>query len=132
MNAAINWSDGTSETVTSPANYAMNMTDSDLTVAGADFNKELDVYTGDISIPVSVAANATEYSYGFTKVGVPGAAGVTGDYIVRFTVTSAGANSNIWLSAAVDRENSAGVKEHTGRFRTDRQGSSRRTDFTVT
>src|SRR3989449_5151339 len=132
MIAAINWSDGTSETVTSPANYAMNMTDSDLTVAGADFNKELDVYTGDISIPVSVAANATEYSYGFTKVGVPGAAGVTGDYIVRFTVTSAGANSNIWLSAAVDRVNSAGVMQNTSGFPTELQGTSGSKDFTFT
>src|SRR5207247_10607637 len=68
MLAVISWTGGSAFTVTTPANYAMNMTNSDLTVAGADFNNELDVYTGDISIPVSVAANAYEYSYGFTKV----------------------------------------------------------------
>src|SRR2546429_192971 len=102
MLAVISWTGGSAYTDTTPANCAMNMTNSNLTVAGADFNKELDVYTGAISIPVSVAGNATEYSYGFTKVGVPGAAGVAGTYLVRISVPTAGANSNIWVSAAVD------------------------------
>src|SRR5437016_11491924 len=133
MLAVISWTGGSAYTLTTPANYAMNMTNSDLTVAGADFNKELDVYTGDISIPVSVAANAYEYSYGFTKVGVPGAAGVAGTYLVRISVPTAGANSNIWVSAAVDHVNSAGVVLNTSGFApTELQGTAGAKEFTFT
>jgi len=133
MLAVISWTGGSAFTVTTPANYAMNMTNSDLTVAGADFNKELDVYTGDISIPVSVAANAYEYSYGFTKVGVPGATGVAGTYLVRISVPTAGANSNIWVSAAVDHVNSAGVVLNTSGFApTELQGTAGSKEFTFT
>ena len=133
MLAVISWTGGSAYTVTTPANYAMNMTNSDLTVAGADFNKELDVYTGDISIPVSVAANAYKYGYGFTKVGVPGAAGVAGTYLVRISVPTAGANSNIWVSAAVDHVNSAGVVLNTSGFApTELQGTAGSKEFTFT
>src|SRR5213594_1689905 len=131
MLAVISWTGGSAFTVTTPANYAMNMTNSDLTVA--DFNKELDVYTGDISIPVSVAANAYEYSYGFTKVGVPGATGVAGTYLVRISVPTAGANSNIWVSAAVDHVNSAGVVLNTSGFApTELQGTAGSNELTFT
>src|SRR5437867_10188930 len=78
MLAAISWSDGSSETITTPANYAFNMNNSDLT-GGADFNKELGDYVTDVSLTVSVAAGATDDSFAFTKVGVPGATGVTGN-----------------------------------------------------
>src|SRR5256886_1522783 len=130
MLAVISWTGGSAYTVTTPANYAMNMTNSDLTVAGADFNKELDVYTGDISIPVSVAGNAYEYSYGFTKVGVPGAAGVPGTYLLRFSVPTTGANSNVSLSASVDRVNSAGVMQNTSGFPTELSGTAGSKEFT--
>src|SRR5436309_2429733 len=133
MLAVISWTGGSAFTVTTPANYAMNMTNSDLTVAGADFNKELDVYTGDISIPVSVAANAYKYGYGFTKVGVPGATGVAGTYLVRISVPTAGANSNTWVSAAVDHVNSAGVVPNTSGFApTELQGTAGSKEFTFT
>src|SRR2546425_1547754 len=135
MIAAINWSDGTSETITSPANYALNTTDSDLSGgAGAHFNRELDAFTTDISIPVSVAASATEYGYGFTKVGMPGAAGVTtGDYIVRIAVPSSGTNVNIQLSAAVARVNSAGVQQAISSYATELSAQFSGTkDFTFT
>src|SRR5207249_240575 len=131
MLAVISWTGGSAYTLTTPANYAMNMTNSDLT-GGADFNKELDVYTGDISIPVSIAGNATEYSYGFTKVGVPGAAGVAGTYLVRVSVPSAGANSSVYLSASVDRVNSAGVMQNTSGFPTELSGTAGSKEFTIT
>src|SRR5436853_6229957 len=131
MLAVISWTGGSAYTLTTPANYAMNMTNSDLT-GGADFNKELDVYTGDISIPVSIAGNATEYSYGFTKVGVPGAAGVAGTYLVRVSVPSAGANSSVYLSASVDRVNSAGVMQNTSGCPTELSGPPGSKEFTIT
>ncbi|TMI77087.1 MAG: hypothetical protein E6H05_01665, partial [Bacillati bacterium ANGP1] len=108
MLAATSWTGGTGQTPTTPANYALNNTNSDLT-GGLDFNKELGDYITDLSIAVSVAGVQTEDSFGFTKAGVPGAVGVTGDYIFSMYVTTA--NANIQLSAAVARVNSAGVQQ---------------------
>src|SRR5213596_1331833 len=74
---AISWSDGTSEAITTPANYALNLTPSDLgggtayvlrstnsdLSGGLDFNRELNPGTETAgSIAVSVAAGATEDS----------------------------------------------------------------------
>src|SRR5213594_3058095 len=108
MLAAISWTGGTGQTPTTPADYAFNMTNSDLT-GGADFNKEIGDYIADFSMTVSVAPNATEDSFGYTKAGVPGAAGVTGDYYINNYVTTA--NSNIMFSVAVARVNSSGVQQ---------------------
>ena len=133
MLAAISWSNGSSQTLTSQTTYALNSTNSDLTVAGADFNKEIDAYTGDISFPVSVAASATEYSYGFTKAGVPGAAGVTGDYIVDISIPSSGTNVNIQLSAAVARVNAAGTQQAMSAFATEQSAQfAGKKEFTFT
>jgi len=94
--------------------YVLKSANSDLT-GGADFNKEL--YPGSETagtIAVSVAASATDISYGFTKAGEPGLSGATGNYTVEMNVTVA--NSNILLSAAVARVNSAGVQQVISSF----------------
>jgi len=131
MLAAISWSDGTSETISTPAAYALNTTDSTLP-AGADFTKELGDYTADISLPVSVAANATEDSFAYTKAGVPGASGVAGDYWVTFYVPSTNPNSNIMVSTAVVRVNSAGAMQASSTFSGELSGAIGNKSFTFT
>ena len=94
--------------------YVLKSANSDLT-GGADFNKEL--YPGAETvgtIAVSVPASATDISYGFTKAGEPGLSGATGNYTVEMNVTVA--NSNIQLSAAVARVNSAGTQQAISAF----------------
>src|SRR2546430_2709527 len=120
--AAISWSHGTSQPLTTPANYALHLTPSDLgggtayvlrstnsdLSGGLDFNRELNPGTETAgSIAVSVAAGATEDSFGFTRAGQPGVSGITGNYIVEMNVTVA--NANILLSTAVPRVHSVGV-----------------------
>src|SRR2546425_1975285 len=129
MLATISWSDGTSETVTTPTSYALNMTNSDLP-GGNDFTKELGDYITDLNLPVSVAANATEDSFGFTKASVPGTTGVTGDYLLLIWVTTG--NSNIQLSTAVARVNSSGIQQATSLFSSEVPASSGQKSFTFT
>src|SRR5213592_3788158 len=135
--AAISWSDGTSEAITTPANYALNLTPSDLgggtayvlrstnsdLSGGLDFNRELNPGTETAgSIAVSVAAGATEYSFGFTRAGQPGVSGITGNYIVEMNVTVA--NANILLSTAVARVNSVGVLQTLSGFAAEQSAGS--------
>jgi len=89
--------------------YYFRSTTSDLS-GGADFSRyfyptpEASGNTGSISI----AAAATEVSYGFTPPLHPGTAGtVTGDYTVDVDITTA--NSNIFLAIQLHRINSAGT-----------------------
>src|SRR2546426_4685166 len=94
--------------------YVLKSATSDLT-GGADFTKEL--YPGAETagtIAVSVAASATENSFGFPKAGDPGLSGATGNYTVETNVTVA--NANIQLSAAVARVNSAGTEQALSSF----------------
>src|SRR5438445_3095666 len=74
MIAAINWSDGSSETITTPTNYALRSTPSDLT-GGAAFTKEVGDGETLGSVSVNLPAGASQGSYGFTRAGTPGAAG---------------------------------------------------------
>src|SRR5881396_1821814 len=135
--AAISWSDGTSEAITTPANYALNLTPSDLgggtayvlrstnsdLSGGLDFNRELNPGTETAgSIAVSVAAGATEDSFGFTRAGQPGVSGITGNYIVEMNVTVA--NANILLSTAVARVNSVGVLQTLSGFSAEQSAGS--------
>jgi len=135
--AAISWSDGTSEAITTPANYALNLTPSDLgggtayalrstnsdLSGGLDFNRELNPGTETAgSIAVSVAAGATEDSFGFTRAGQPGVSGITGNYIVEMNVTVA--NANILLSTAVARVNSVGVLQTLSGFAAEQSAGS--------
>src|SRR5204863_512235 len=97
-------------------------TNSDLS-GGLDFNRELNPGTETAgSIAVSVAAGATEDSFGFTRAGQPGVSGITGNYIVEMNVTVA--NANIWLSVALARVDSGGVEQTRSSFTAETQLST--------
>lgn len=90
--------------------FYLSATNSDLS-GGADFNKVLSTATETAgTLSVAVASAATEVSYGYTTSGVPGVGGTsTGSFSVEINVTTA--NSNITLSVALARVNSAGTQQ---------------------
>jgi hypothetical protein len=96
---------------TGKGGYTLRPTDSDLT-GGADFSKDLKV--GPVEregLAVTIAASATETSYGFSAAGLPGTGGDNGTYTI--TVNVLVANANIALDVKVRRVNSAGVVQAT-------------------
>jgi hypothetical protein len=98
-----------------PAPYYLKAANSDLT-GGADFNKRLEVSTetaGTLSVQVA-PGGAAEESRAFTPAGVPGTQGVTGTYTVKVNVTTSA--TNVSMSVAVARVNSAGTQQSTSSF----------------
>jgi hypothetical protein len=91
--------------------YFLSAITSDLS-GGDDFNLEIlpNITTTASALSVSIAAGATEISYGYAEPLDPGLAGsVTGDYTVSVDVTTL--NSNINMSFAVARVNSSGTQQ---------------------
>lgn len=88
--------------------YFLTSATSDLS-GGADFSRVLgNIIASQTTLSISIAANATETSYGFTEPLVPGTNGnVTGNYTVQADVTTA--NSNITCAVTLRRINSAGT-----------------------
>lgn len=104
------------------ATYVLKATSSDLT-GGSDFTRELSTGTEATGgITVSVAKGATEDSLGFTIAGEPGSSGATGNYTVEINVTTG--NTNVQLSVAVSRVNSAGAQQVISAFTTEQQATA--------
>ncbi len=98
-----------------PTVYYLKATNSDLT-GGADYTKRLDTVTATaatLSVPLA-PGGGNEDSFAFTPAGVPGAAGVTGNYTVEVDVTTAGASTTVQI--AVARVNSAGTQQSISTF----------------
>lgn len=131
--------------------YFLSSTASDLS-GGADFSKKLDTNPGfGTTLSVTIAASATETSYGFTEALVPGRRGSVGlqEYAVSVKVNTAGnmelkiqlrrisASGTVLTSSsqtAAQSLNSAGVKKFEvyadlGRFEKDERI---RVDFAFT
>jgi len=112
--------------------YYLSAIDSDLT-GGADFNKLLSRNTETAgTITSSIAQAATETSYAFTAIGDPGTGGVnTGTFTVKVDVATA--NSNITISVALHRVNSAGTVQNSTAFATGQSaGTTGVKSFTFT
>lgn len=105
--------------------YILKAANSDLS-GGADFTRELSEGTETAgSISPSIAASATEDSFGFTPAGIPGASGGSGaqDYNpIEVNVTSG--NNNIQISVAVARVNSSGTQQAISAFTAEQQASA--------
>lgn len=88
--------------------YFLSSTNSDLT-GGADFTRALfyNNNAASTTVSVSVAANTTDVSYGFTPALHPGVYGDTGNYTVVVDVTTA--NTNIFCAITLRRVNSSGT-----------------------
>lgn len=95
--------------------YLLRGTPSDL-AGGADFSAALTQDAPGIgnSYIVSVAASATEDSYGFTPVNDPSTLGITGVYSVVVGIQAG--NTNIQVSIALSRINAAGVAQQASAF----------------
>lgn len=103
--------------------YVLSNIASDLS-GGADFSLALIVPEGTLTPQnVSVNAQTTEVSYGFTEVGEPGLNGTsTGTFTVECNVTSG--NANIVVSAQLRRINSAGVVQASSSTSSEQSGGS--------
>lgn len=102
--------------------YYLRNTVSDLS-GGADFNYSLLNAPGTGStLSISVAGSATEDSYAFTPAGTPSALDDVVAASLEIEVTSS--NSNVNLSAAVARVNSAGVVQATSPFAAEQTASA--------
>lgn len=102
--------------------YVLKAANSDLT-GGADFTKEISAGTEAAgSITVSVAKSATEDSLGFTPANVPSTDGITGNYTAEVNVTTG--STDIQISVAVARVNSAGTQQSISSFTAEQTGSA--------
>lgn len=111
--------------------YVLKSAASDLT-GGNDFNKVLSPGTETAgSITVSVAASATEDSFGYSQAENPDTDGATGNYTVEMNVLGLG-NALFDLSAAVARVNSAGVQQAISAFAATQLGTAGAKTFSLT
>lgn len=102
--------------------FVLGSTNSDLT-GGADFDRYLEeAPEGASTVSPAVGAGATEISHAFTRAGVPGISGATGNYTVEVNVTSA--NSNIFLAIQIHRVNSSGTIQTSGGTTAEQQLST--------
>lgn len=110
--------------------YYLTNTNSDLS-GGDDFNfKILPDTAATATNTISVAASATETSYGFTEANVPSDAGVTGNYSVKLDITT-GSNA-MQISIAVARINSSGTVQQESSYTAEQTGSAGVKTFTLT
>src|SRR5204863_4724084 len=88
--------------------YLLKSLDSDL-VTGADFHRELsEGATTASTLVVSIAASATEESYGYTHSGVPNIKNwPPGDFVVKVFLTAT--NANLFLKVRTSRVNASGT-----------------------
>lgn len=91
--------------------YVLSSVASDLT-GGADFTNLLDSTTAAAAvINVSIAKNATEDSFGFTKSGLPGVEGTsTGTFTVKVNITTGNTSGDLSLAVALARVDKAGTQ----------------------
>jgi hypothetical protein len=103
--------------------YRLTNTNSDLS-GGQDYNKAILDPGSDTTgtTNVSLAASETRNSFGFTAAGDPGADGAAGDYVVEMEVITG--DTNVQLSCAVARINSAGTQQAISAFATEQAASA--------
>lgn len=102
-----------------PTVYRLQNTTSDLNPAGVEeFRKEISGTVATGSTLFTIGGLGSTIGYGFTAAGVPGASGVTGDYIFEFDCDT---NANVRIEITPKRVNSSGTVQTTG---TTKSGST--------
>lgn len=100
--------------------YLLTSSDSDLPV-GADFRKTMrEGATTAATLAVSLAASATEESFGYTSLGIPGLVHwPPGPFTVKVKVTVG--DSDVFLKVRVTRVNAAGTAQQSSAYTAEQQ-----------